>query len=196
MFFLELKYCIDVIIRKASQEDSNYIARYAMLAMEEIAYAFIGVNDWDEAFWFLARLVNKEDNQYSWQHCWVVENENAVIGAAIVYDGAKLQELRAPVAVEIRQSFGRNFDPENETQSGEFYIDCIGVDPNYQGKGVGSQLLQFIIEEFVVQRRQTLGLLVEKDNSKAKDLYLKHGFKVMNEKTLAGKVLEHLQLRL
>lgn len=166
-----------------------------MLAMEEIAYAFIGVNDWDQAFWFLVGLVKKEGNQYSWQHCWVVENEIGVVGAAIVYDGAKLQELRAPVAVEIRQSFGRDFDPEDETQTGEFYIDCIGVNPDLQGKGIGSQLLQFLIEEFVVQNRQTLGLLVEKDNLKAKDLYLKLGFKVVSEKTLTGKVMEHLQLR-
>lgn len=165
-----------------------------MLAMDKIVYAFIGVNDWDQAFWFLVGLVKKDDNQYSWRHCWVVENENSVIGAAIVYDGAKLQELRAPVAVEIRQSFGRDFDPEDETQSGEYYIDCIGVDPNHQGKGIGSQLLQFLIEEFVVQRRQTLGLLVEKDNLKAKNLYLKLGFKVVSQKVLTGKVLEHLQL--
>lgn len=184
-----------MIIRKASQEDSYYIARYAMMAMDKIVYDFIGVNDWDRAFCFLVGLIKKENNQYSWEHSWVIENESGVIGAAIVYDGAKLQELRGPVAVEIRQSFGKDFDPEDETQSGEYYIDCIGVDLNHQGKGVGSQLLQFLIDEFVVQGRQTLGLLVEKDNLKAKKLYLKLGFKVVSEKVLTGKVLEHLQLR-
>lgn len=83
---------------------------------------------------------------------------------------------------------------EDETESGEFYIDCIGVNSDQQGKGIGSKALNFLIDEYVVKNHQTLGLLVDEDNPNAKRLYLKLGFKVVGRKSLAGKKMEHLQL--
>lgn len=87
------------------------------------------------------------------------------------------------------------FNPEDETSQGEWYIDTLGVHPNQQGKGVGSLLLNYLIEERVTKLQQTLGLLVDLDNPNAKRLYLKLGFKSVGEKTLAGKQMDHLQLR-
>ena len=91
--------------------------------------------------------------------------------------------------------FNRDFAPEDETQSGEYYIDCIGVNPNQQGKGIGTKILQFLIHEYVNQRDKTLGLLVDKNNPKAKQLYLKIGFEIVDEVIFVGKVMEHLQMR-
>ena len=99
------------------------------------------------------------------------------------------------VAALVKIMFNRNFSPENETQAGEFYIDCVGVHPGQQGKGVGSKLFDFLIDEYVHKRNKTLGLLVDKDNPSAKRLYLKLGFEVIGDKTLAGKTMEHLQLK-
>jgi ribosomal protein S18 acetylase RimI-like enzyme len=117
------------------------------------------------------------------------------VSVAVVYDGCKLQELRKPVAQEIKSMFNRDFSPENETETGEYYIDSIGVSPHQQGKGLGSKLLQFLIDEYVYKRNETLGLLVDKENFNAKKLYLKLGFEIVGKKTLAGKCMEHLQFR-
>ena len=91
--------------------------------------------------------------------------------------------------------FNKPFNPEDETQAGEYYIDCVGVNPNQQGKGIGSKIFQFLIDEYVYRRKETLGLLVDRDNPNAKRLYLKLGFEVVGEKTLVGKRLEHLQFK-
>jgi ribosomal protein S18 acetylase RimI-like enzyme len=183
-----------MIIRKAKIEDSDAIATYILLAMEEIVYKFIGEKSLEKAKQFLENLINKKANQYSYENCWVIEIENEVVAVAIVYDGAKLQELREPVVNEIKSMFNRDFNPENETEAGEYYIDSIGVSPQQQGKGLGSKLFQFLIDEYVYKRNETLGLLVDKDNPNAKKLYLKLGFEIVGEKTLAGKNMEHLQL--
>jgi len=166
-----------------------------LLAMEEIAYQFIGENSIEKVTQFLVNLISKEATQYSYENCWVVEIENEVVAVAIVYDGAKLLELREPVAKEIKSMFNRDFNPENETQAGEYYIDCVGVSPHYQRKGIGSKVFQFLIDEYVCKRNETLGLLVDKDNPNAKKLYLKLGFEIVSEKRLAGKKMEHLQFR-
>jgi len=91
--------------------------------------------------------------------------------------------------------FNRDFHPEDETQAGEYYIDCVGVIPNQQGKGIGTQVFLFLINEYANQKDKTLGLLVDKKNPKAKQLYLKLGFEIVGEKILAGKKMEHLQFR-
>jgi ribosomal protein S18 acetylase RimI-like enzyme len=183
-----------MIIRKATIDDSEFIAKYLLLAMEEIIYKFIDERNPKTAYYFLLHFIESENNQYSYQNCFVAEENDEIIGAVSVYDGGKLQELRKPVVDYVRLNFNPDFSPENETQSGEFYIDSLGVSPNHQGKGIGSQLLQFLIEEFVTKNKQTLGLLVEEGNPSARKLYLKLGFKVVGVKTLVGKTLEHLQI--
>lgn len=182
-----------VQIRKANRDDANAIAYCVFLAMEDIAYKFIGEKSAEKALGWLESLIQMEGNQYSYENCWVAVVDKDVVAAAVVYDGGRLADLRAPVANRIREMFGRKFNPENETQAGEYYIDSVGVRPDRQGEGVGSQLFRFLLDNYVHEQNLTLGLLVDKDNPKAKDLYLRLGFKMVGEKTLAGKELEHLQ---
>lgn len=183
-----------MVIRKATIKDSENIAALLLLAMEDIIYKFIGEKDPKTAYYFLLHFVETENNQYSYQNCYVAEEENEIIGAVSIYDGAQLHELRKPIVDYVRLNFNSDFTPEAETQSGEFYIDSIGVSPNHQGKGIGSKLLQFLIDEYATQNRHTLGLLVEEANPNAKKLYLKLGFKIVGTKTLVGKTMEHLQI--
>lgn len=183
-----------MIIRKAQKSDSEYIAPILLLAMEDIIYKFIKRNDHASAKEFLQYFTGSENNQYSYQNCLVAEENDIIIGAVNIYKGADIETLRKPVIDYVRKYFNPEFDPELETQEGEFYIDALGVNPDYQGNGIGSQILQYLIQEYVLKNHETLGLLVEENNPSAKKLYLKLGFRVVGEKTLVGKRLEHLQI--
>ncbi len=180
-------------IRKANLEDFKFISPLLLLAMEDIVYEFIGEKSYDKATEFLNAMVAQKANQYSYENCWVAENKEGIIGVACLYDGSRLQEFRKPVAHYIKEQFAQEFNPEDETQSGEIYIDCVGVHPDQQGKGIGSKIFSFLIDHYVVQQKQTLGLLVDYDNPKAEKLYLKLGFKIVGEKTLVGKTLKYMQ---
>ncbi|MEN2401141.1 N-acetyltransferase [Flavobacterium sp. MC2016-06] len=184
-----------MIIRKATLQDSKAIASLLLIAMEEIVYSFIRKKDFELAKAFLLHFVESENNQYSYQNCFVVEEDHKITGAVNIYDGAALLELRKPIIDYVRNNFNPDFNPEVETQSGEFYIDSIGVNPEYQGLGIGSKLLQFLIDKYSVKNNLTLGLLVEEANPNAKKLYLRLGFKKVGHKKLAGKHMEHLQLK-
>ncbi|MEZ7514661.1 GNAT family N-acetyltransferase [Flavobacterium frigidarium] len=184
-----------MIIRKATSIDAPDIAECLLLAMESIVYTFIGKNDSNVAYEFLLHFVAQEDNQYSYQNCWVVSNENQIIGAINIYNGANLHTLRMPIINYLKTNFNREIIIDDETQAGEYYIDTLGIKTNQQGKGIGFMLLQFIIDKFVHKQNQTLGLLVEKENRAAQRLYKKLGFIYQSDKNLVGKQLEHMQIK-
>lgn len=184
-----------MIIRKASANDTNYIAPLLLLAMQDIVYQFIDSKDNDKAREFLAYFIEKENNQYSYQNCFVAVEENIIVAAVNLYNGAKLHELRLPVLEYISRHNRSKIHIEDETQTGEYYIDSLGVNENFQGKGIGTKMLQFLIVQYVNKKKQTLGLLVDKDNLKAKKLYLKLGFEHVDEKFFMGKIYEHLQVK-
>jgi ribosomal protein S18 acetylase RimI-like enzyme len=182
-------------IRKATLNDSHIIATHLLSAMEDIVYKFIGEEDPERANEFMSHFAAKPNNQYSYENCWVAEVNNTVVAVVIVYDGARLTELREPVVEYIRSKFNAEFKPEDETQAGEYYIDCLAVNPDQQGRGIGTKLLEFVIDEYVNKQRQTLGLLVDEVNPNAKRLYLRLGFNSVATKVLFGKNMEHLQIK-
>jgi len=176
-----------IFVRKATLNDPEIIATYLSLPMEDILYKFIGEEDLSKAREFILHFVARENNQYSYQNCWVVEDDMKVVAAINLYNGALLSELRQPVIEYVRSRFKSNFKPEDETQAGEHYINSLGVNPLQQSKGIGTKLLQFVIDEYVNKRRQTLGLLVDEINPNAKQMYLKLGFKSAGTRILVGQ---------
>lgn len=164
--------------------------------MDDILYEFIGIKDSVKAKELLLYFVEKQSNQYSFQNCLVAEEENEVIASINIYNGGLLRVLREPFIKYVRAHFNPNFNPEDETQTGEYYIDTFGVSPHKQGKGIGTKLLQYVIKNYTVHNSHTLGLLVDQNNPDAKKLYLKLGFKPVGRKVLAGKTMEHLQINI
>jgi len=183
-----------MIIRKAIASDASAITHYLQLAMEDILFEFIRDHNPKSAQAFLLHFVQSVNNQYSYQNCFVAEEDQQVIAALNIYDGAHLEQLRAPIANYIITELKQPFTPEDETQAGEYYIDSFGVSPEHQGKGIGAKLLQYVIDTYVHQQQQTVGLLVDEDNPSAKRLYVKLGFQPVGEKLLVGKKMIHLQL--
>jgi ribosomal protein S18 acetylase RimI-like enzyme len=183
------------MIRKARKGESLQIAQLMLLAMEDIVYAFLGNHSPNDALEFMDLLVRQEGNQYSFENTWVAEENKQLVGSITVYEGAKLQQLRQPVVSLLAEKYKREVAPEDETEPGEFYIDTIAVHRNHQGKGLGTQLLKFVISQIVHQDGNVLALLVDVNNSKAKNLYLQLGFQPVGKKQLMGHPYEHLQVR-
>lgn len=183
----------EITIRKAKKADAPYIAEYLLMAMGTIVYSFIGEEDHKKALDFMLHFVERENNQYSYENCFVAEKNGEVIAAINVYNGAKLKALRQPVLDHIKKEYGQDITKEDETQAGEYYIDTFGVSKDHRGQGIGTIMLQYLIDEYVGKNDKTLGLLVDEDNPKAKKLYEKMGFEVADKKELVGKKMEHLQ---
>lgn len=165
-----------------------------MLAMEAIICEFIGQSDSEKARAFLLHFVKKENNQYSYQNCFVAVEASQIIAAVNIYNGSKLAQLRAPIIQYIKTQFQKDFFPEDETQPGEFYIDSFGVSPHHQDKSIGVKFLHFLINYYVIQNNHTDGLLEDEDNPNAKRLYLQNDFKPIGKIMLIGRLMLHLQV--
>ncbi|WP_413533517.1 GNAT family N-acetyltransferase [Empedobacter brevis] len=181
--------------REAKKTEATSIAELMMLAMDKIVYDFIGKTDYNEGVQFLKKLIEQEDNQYSYKNTIVVEYDNQFAGTTTFYDGGKLDELRKPVLELLEKEYNQVIHPQDETQAGEIYIDTIAVSEDFRGKGIGSNTLDYLIEEIGNKQGKTLGLLVDFTNPNAKKLYERKGFEVVGEKTLMSENHEHMQYK-
>ncbi|MFV0143547.1 MULTISPECIES: GNAT family N-acetyltransferase [Empedobacter] len=181
--------------REATKTDALSIAKLMMLAMNKIVYDFIGKTDYEEGVNFLKKLIEQEENQYSYQNTVVVEYDKQFAGTTTFYDGGKFEELRKPVLELLKNDYNQIIHPQDETQAGEIYIDTIAVSEDFRGKGIGSKILDYLIDEIGNKQGKTLGLLVDFTNPNAKKLYERKGFEVVGEKMLMNENHEHMQYK-
>ncbi|OOQ56407.1 GNAT family N-acetyltransferase [Mucilaginibacter pedocola] len=182
------------MIRQAIPTDAPIIAQLIMLAMgEPLAAKFANNPDPTVAEALFARFAALKGNQYSYENILLYEDGGAVCGMIIAYDGGKLDELRSPFLNYTRSQLDFTGTPEDETGPGEFYIDCLAVFPQYQGKGIAKSLIKALFERATSLGHRTVGLLVSKGNEKARMLYEGLGFEIVGEQGLLGGVHYHLQ---
>ena len=183
------------MIRQAQPEDAAAIARLIILAMDSLATKFVGGSGPDEAIPLFEKFAALPANQYSYEHTLVYEDNEGIHGMISAYNGADLELLRAPFLTYIRREYGFDQDPEEETQAGEYYIDCVSVYPRKQGKGVGKELIKALLEHAARINHGIVGLLVSKENPKAEKLYEALGFQTVNEREFMGGSYLHMQCK-
>ena len=62
-----------------------------------------------------------------------------------------------------------------------YYLDSLGVEPDWQGKGLGSALMQPVLERCDTER---MPAYLNAGSARSRDLYLRHGFEVTEEFSL------------
>lgn len=181
------------MIRAALPTDAHAIARLIILAMDDLSEKFTGSSDPNEAISLFEMFAAQSGNQYSYEKTLVYEDEQGVCGMINAYNGAELEALRAPFLAYLDKAYGIKHNPDDETEPGEYYLDCVSVAPDRQGKGIGKKLILAMIEYARQHQQYTTGLIVNKDNPKAEKLYIAMGFKVVKEKDFMGGKYLHMQ---
>lgn len=181
----------------AGIEHAPYIGRAITMAIgSELAADLAGpdhtVEDVEALFTSLAR---REDSQYSYLNSLVaVDDDSNVMGVIVSYDGARLRPLRKAFLSEAETAIGLRFDgePDDETDSDEYYLDSLAVFPPYRGQGIARQLIEAAARR-ASQCGKPLGLLVSKTNPHARRLYDSLGFRPVGDRPFAGELMTHLQ---
>ena len=179
------------MIRQAIPEDAGQVAPLFILAMGHIAGFFANSDHYDDAIPFFEQFFKQDNNQYSYVHTLVFEDEGNILGSVTGYDGARLHELRQPILDQVRKK-QPDFTPDNETEAGEYYLDCINVDADHQGKGIGKKLIQAFCDAGHARGYSRVGLIVDLTNPDAKRFYEKIGFYVAGEKDFMGHRYFHM----
>jgi ribosomal protein S18 acetylase RimI-like enzyme len=181
------------MIRKATPGDAVQVVPLILQAMGELAVKFAG-SDNPETINNLFQLFFKlPGNQYSFENTLVFAEGETILGSINAYDGAKLAVLHEPFLKYLNINSNSDLrDSEQETNSGEFYIDTVSVKPEAQGKGIGKLLIFEAIKWAKEMNHTKAGLLVELNNPKALKLYQHIGFEIKNEKTFMDGKYHHM----
>lgn len=177
-------------IRPALASDVQWVAPLIFQAMEDIVFKLIGQKNPEQGITFIQKLFVQENNQYSYQNTLVYEADGVCVGSLVSYDGKDLAPLRSPVLELAQQINPAPVSIEDETQSGELYIDTLSVSPNFQGMGIGSELVNFLKSQ--TSEGQKIGLLVDSQNPQAEKLYNRLEFVYENSVSLSGGIYKHL----
>ena len=180
---------MEIHIRPAKFDDAQLLAKIFVYAIgEATAVSYLG--ETYEAV--LTDICQSMGTQYSYRNALVAECGGQCVGAIIGYDGAELHTLREGTFGVIRRYKRVSEMPEDETAAGEFYIDSIGVLPDFRGNGVGRRLLQAMCSLAAERGHQRVGLLVDLENPDAERLYRSLGFECENMQTFFGHRMKHM----
>ncbi|AMR31300.1 hypothetical protein A0256_07610 [Mucilaginibacter sp. PAMC 26640] len=182
------------MIRPATPYDDPALAQLIILAMgNSLAGKFANSGDMTVITALFEKFTALPGNLYSYRNILVWQEDEQICGMILGYDGAKLYDLREPFLEYTRAELGFRGTPEDETQADEFYIDCLAVFPQHQGKGIAKDLIKALTAKATSLGHHKMGLLVSKGNDKARKLYEQLGFKMVGEKSLLGGSHYHLQ---
>ncbi len=182
-------------IQEAKREQSADIARLIMTAMtDDCCLHFCGDGYGLEDFRrMMAMLVQREDSQYSYRNTLVAMDGQKVVGAAVSYNGGRLHELRRAFIEAAKNYVGKDHSGmDDETQAGELYLDSLAVLPEYRCRGIAKDLLWATMKRANQLRLPVVGLLVDKGNPEAENLYTSVGFLYVNDVLWGGHSMKHL----
>ena len=180
-----------VVVRSATCADAEIIAQAVAMAIgDEVALrAYCG----DEYPAVLREVARRKGTQYSWERALVAEVDGMVAGAIVGYDGAMLGVLREGTFEVLREMVGRTPNIVDETAAGEYYLDSVGVLPEFRGLGVGRRLVDAFCQKVFDEGHERVGLIVDFANPTAERLYTSLGFVRQNPCTFFHHQMWHLQ---
>ena len=116
-----------------------------------------------------------------------------VAGAIVGYDGAELYPLREGTFATLRDCIGRTPTIVDETSEGEYYLDSVGVLPQFRGLGVGRALVSAFCDKVFAMGHNRVGLIVDYENPDAEKLYTSLGFRRVGTRPFFNHQMWHLQ---
>ena len=191
---------MNVTIRQARKEEAPQIAELFMLAwpVDEILNS-IGIQ-WNPMKsnpvtydWLLESITSvaaSEQTIYSYENTYVAEADGKVVGAMCAYDGADYQRLKQPIIDTLGLDCG--FAKMKETEAGEFYLDSVGVLPEYRGRGIASRIIEAQCERAASLGHKVAGLIVDVDKPQVEALYSRLGFTYIDDKDFFGHAMRHM----
>lgn len=178
------------MIRKARKEEAAQIAELFMLAwpVEEILKSN-GLT-YEQLFESMTTIAAAEETIYSYENTIVAEVDGKIVGAIYAYDGADYQRLKQSIVDVLGTDSG--FAQLEETEAGEFYLDSVGVLPDYRGRGIASSLFESQCKRAASLGHKIAGLIVDVDKPQAEALYARLGFTYLDDKDFFGHKMKHM----
>lgn len=182
-----------MLIRLAKKEEAKQIVPLIVQAIEDIAFMLTGTSSIEEATPILEYYVESECNRLSYKNCLVKVQNGTIIGVIIGYHTTELSILDREMLNIISQNLGiKNATVDKEADDSDYYIDTLSVLPNYQGMGIGTELLKGLIDYAKQKGIARVSLNVDQDKPSARKLYEKVGFTFEKIRPIMGHPYDYL----
>ena len=181
---------MDIIIRQARKEEASQIAELFMLAWPVDEILESNGLTCEQLHESITLIAASEETIYSYENTLVAEIDGKVAGAMCAYDGADYQRLKQPIVDALGPDSG--FAKMKETEAGEFYLDSIGVLPEYRGRGIASRIIEAQCERAASLGHKVAGLIVDIDKPQVEELYSRLGFTYLDDKDFFGHAMKHM----
>ncbi|MDH6365305.1 GNAT superfamily N-acetyltransferase [Enterococcus sp. PF1-24] len=184
------------MIRFAKKEDEASVIQLLMTIFYDMDLPFLQKYGEKMTRQMLFSAMEHPDFRYHYQRGIVKEVDQQVVGIAFGYQHEVEAMIDLPFA-EVLQAkqlpASDNLYTEPETFPNEWYLDTLAVHQDYQGQGIGSELLTAVNQLAIKAEKPLLGLNVDQGNPKAKKLYQRLGFEVVGEIKIASHWYDHMQ---
>jgi predicted GNAT family acetyltransferase len=189
-YLFNLQEIMNIVIRQARKEEAVHIAELFMFAWPVDEILESNQMTYDQLHESITLIASREDTIYSYANTLVADIDGKVVGAICAYDGADYQRFKQPVVDALGPDSG--FAQLKETDEGEFYLDSVGVLPEYRGKGIASRLFEAQCERALSLGHRVAGLIVDVDKPQAEALYARLGFVYLDDKDFFGHTMKHM----
>lgn len=167
----------NLLIRDARIEDSMFVARCLLAAMEMVSLDAV-VEGEDSVL--LDSVVNscvEEGLLYSYCNARVAEVKGELAGCLISYDGGGYEAMREATFGKLLKENGIDLTGNPmETGPGEYYLDSMAVVSKYRGLGIGHSLMSDGIARARSLGVSSVVLLVDEEHPRLQAYYEQLGF--------------------
>ena len=181
------------MIRPAGIQDYKHAVPLINSAIGRIRNTLAGTDDHEKTIQVLESFFQKQGNRISFENAIVKELDGKVVGILLSYHGSQTYSLDRPFLERLQKLTG---DPsvtiEKEACDDEYYLDTIAVEEEFQGLGIGTELLQEFKRLARNKGCNKLALLVERNNGRAFRLYRKLGYKIDGIRIVSGYEMFHM----
>jgi ribosomal protein S18 acetylase RimI-like enzyme len=126
----------------------------------------------------------------------LIKEKDSVVAVAVIYHpGSYPMPFMNQISLLIKVIWGAGFYglgrwmtylleiEKLHPKQPHYYMEYLGVEPAYQGKGLGSALLKMLTEKADTEQ---MGCYLENANPRNNPLYHRFGFETINEKDIIG----------
>jgi ribosomal protein S18 acetylase RimI-like enzyme len=178
-----------VELRPATPEIAPVASRLLYLTMGPLADYWMGVDDSQIAHAILARLFRARANLFSYEFAEYAQVSGEPAGLVLSYASRTMKALEVRTLLQFIAVTGpitsvrmvvRSFPLQSIAEAGpdEYFLAHLGVLPEFEGRGLGRQLLQRAVDKARELRLGRITLTVDADNARAISLYARAGFSI------------------
>ena len=190
-----------IAIRPARPADSEQAVFLIRLTLGGTAELFVDDKSKMAAGQIFGELFARESGRLSYQHGFILEEDDRAAGLLISFAASKLSLLDLATGMNLLSILGLSamarltkrmwpMTGVHEAERGEYYISNLSVHPDLQRRGHGMRLLTFAEEQARRLGLKFCSLIVNQHNHKAVRLYQRRDYKIVHIGQFKGPLAE------